>query len=174
MASFAVQKLLSLIKSQLFISVFIFINLGGRAKNTLLKFISKSFLLSFICFTVYHNISLFKDQHHLGAFTKMHLIPWSIYLHAFHPKKGNIVWIPNSQLPVHRSLKLTNEFSKRKNFTQPVWDFTNSSADKPARKAAPIKCVAWWRKGWLRWTQHLELGCMCCWGVYNDWVGNCK
>jgi len=43
MASFAVQKLLSLIRSHLFIFVFIFITLGGRLK-ILLQFMSKSVL----------------------------------------------------------------------------------------------------------------------------------
>ena len=38
MASFAAQKLLSLIRSHLFIFVFIFINLGGGSKKILLQF----------------------------------------------------------------------------------------------------------------------------------------
>ena len=42
MVSFAVQKLLSLIKSHLFIFVFISITLGGRSKKILLWFMSKS------------------------------------------------------------------------------------------------------------------------------------
>ena len=41
MVSFAVQKLLSLIRSHLFIFVFIFITLGGGPKNILLWFMSK-------------------------------------------------------------------------------------------------------------------------------------
>ena len=41
MVSFAVQKLLSLIRSHLFIFVFIFITLGGGSKNILLWFMSK-------------------------------------------------------------------------------------------------------------------------------------
>ena len=41
-ASFAVQKLLSLISSYLFIFVFIFITLRGCSKNILLQFMSKS------------------------------------------------------------------------------------------------------------------------------------
>ena len=44
MVSFAVQKLLSLIRSHLFIFVFIFITLGGGSKNILLCFMSKSVL----------------------------------------------------------------------------------------------------------------------------------
>ena len=47
MASFAVQKLLSLIRSHLFILVFIFITLGGRAKKNLLLFMSESVLPMF-------------------------------------------------------------------------------------------------------------------------------
>ena len=47
MVSFVVQKLLSLIKSQLFIFVFIFITLGGRLKKILLQFVSKSVLPMF-------------------------------------------------------------------------------------------------------------------------------
>ena len=40
MVSFAVQKLLNLIRSHLFIFVFIFITLGGRSKKILLWFMS--------------------------------------------------------------------------------------------------------------------------------------
>ena len=41
MVSFAVQKLLSLIRSHLFIYVFISITLGDRVKKVLLQFMSK-------------------------------------------------------------------------------------------------------------------------------------
>ena len=44
MVSFAVQKLLSLIRSHLFIFVFIFITLGGGSKKILLQFMSESVL----------------------------------------------------------------------------------------------------------------------------------
>ena len=47
MVSFTVQKLLSLIRSHLFIFVFIFITLGERSKKILLRFMSKSVLLIF-------------------------------------------------------------------------------------------------------------------------------
>ena len=47
MVSFAVQKLLSLIRSHLFICVFIFIALGGGSKKILLQFMSKSVLPMF-------------------------------------------------------------------------------------------------------------------------------
>ena len=47
MVSFVVQKLLSLIKSQLFIFVFIFITLGDRLKKILLQFVPKSVLPMF-------------------------------------------------------------------------------------------------------------------------------
>ena len=47
MVSFAVQRLLSLIRSHLFIFVFIFITLGGGSKKILLQFISKSVLPMF-------------------------------------------------------------------------------------------------------------------------------
>ena len=47
MVSFAVQKLLSLIRFHLFIFVFIFITLGGGSEKILLGFISESFLLMF-------------------------------------------------------------------------------------------------------------------------------
>ena len=43
--SYAVQKLLSLIRSCLFISAFIFITLGGGAKKILLQFMSRVFCL---------------------------------------------------------------------------------------------------------------------------------
>ena len=42
MVSFAVQKLLSLIRSHLFIFVFISVTLGGGSKKILLWFMSKS------------------------------------------------------------------------------------------------------------------------------------
>ena len=42
MISFAMQKLLSLIRSHLFIFVFIFITLGGGSKKILLRFMSES------------------------------------------------------------------------------------------------------------------------------------
>ena len=45
--SFAVQKLLSFIRSHLFIFVFIFITLGGGSKKILLRFASKSVLPMF-------------------------------------------------------------------------------------------------------------------------------
>ena len=47
MISFAVQKLLSFIRSHLFISVFIFTALGGGSKKILLQFMSKSVLPMF-------------------------------------------------------------------------------------------------------------------------------
>ena len=47
MFSFAVQKLLSLIRSNLFIFVFIFFTLGGELKKILLRFMSKSILPMF-------------------------------------------------------------------------------------------------------------------------------
>ena len=47
MVSFAVQKLLSLIRSHLFIFVFIFITLSGGSKKILLRFMSKSVLPMF-------------------------------------------------------------------------------------------------------------------------------
>ena len=47
MVSFAVQKFLSLIRSHLFISVFILITLGGGSKKILLRFMSKSVLPMF-------------------------------------------------------------------------------------------------------------------------------
>ena len=47
MVSFAVQKLLSLIRSHLFIFVFIFITLEGGSKNILLQLMSKSVLPMF-------------------------------------------------------------------------------------------------------------------------------
>ena len=47
MVSLAVQKLLNLIRSHLFIFVFIFVTLGGQSKRILLQFISKSVLSMF-------------------------------------------------------------------------------------------------------------------------------
>ena len=48
MVSFAVQNLLSLIRSHLFIFVFIFITLGGGSKKILLQFMSESVLPVFL------------------------------------------------------------------------------------------------------------------------------
>ena len=47
MVSFLVQKLLSLIRSHLFIFYFIFISLGDGFQNTLLQFMSESVLPMF-------------------------------------------------------------------------------------------------------------------------------
>ena len=47
MVSFAVQKLLSFIRSHLFIFVFIFITPGGGSKKTLLQFMSENVLPMF-------------------------------------------------------------------------------------------------------------------------------
>ena len=47
MVSFAVQKILSFIRSHLFIFVFILITLGGGLKKILLRFMSKSILPMF-------------------------------------------------------------------------------------------------------------------------------
>ena len=47
--SFAVQKLLSLIRSHLFTFVFIFITVGGGSKKTLLQLMSKCVLSVFSC-----------------------------------------------------------------------------------------------------------------------------
>ena len=63
MVSFAVQKLLSLIKSHLFIFVFISVTLGGGSKKILLLFMSKSVFLmfsskSFIVSSLTFNLSL--------------------------------------------------------------------------------------------------------------------
>ena len=51
MVSFAVQKLLSSVRSDLFIFVFIFITLGGGSKKILLRCISKSVLQFFFFFS---------------------------------------------------------------------------------------------------------------------------
>ena len=47
MVSFALQKLSSLIRSHLFVFIFIFIILGGESRKILLQFISKSILPMF-------------------------------------------------------------------------------------------------------------------------------
>ena len=47
MVSFAMQKLLSLIRSHLFILVFVSITLADEAKKILLRFMSKSVLPAF-------------------------------------------------------------------------------------------------------------------------------
>ena len=53
MTSFAVQKLLNLIRSHLFISAFVSITLGDRSKKILLWFISKSVLPMFFSKSFY-------------------------------------------------------------------------------------------------------------------------
>ena len=50
MVSFALQKLLNLIRSHLFIFVFISITLGGGSKKILLRFLSES-VLTVVSFT---------------------------------------------------------------------------------------------------------------------------
>ena len=62
--SFTVQKLLSLIKSHLFIFVFVFITLWGKSKKMLLWFTSecsasKSFIVSDLAFSFLIHLSLF-------------------------------------------------------------------------------------------------------------------
>ena len=52
MVFFAVQKLLSLIRSHLFIFVFIFIPLGGRSKRIAVIYVSVLLMSSFMSFTV--------------------------------------------------------------------------------------------------------------------------
>ena len=52
MIFFAVQKLLSLIRSHLFIFVFIFIPLGGRSKKIGVIYVSVLLMLSFRSFIV--------------------------------------------------------------------------------------------------------------------------
>ena len=52
MVSFAVQKLISLVRFHLFIFVFIFITLGGGSKKILLRFMSESVLFSSKTFIV--------------------------------------------------------------------------------------------------------------------------
>ena len=68
MVSFAVQKVLNLIGSHLFIFVFIFVTLGGGSKKILLRFMSesvlpmfssKSFIVSSIAFRSLIHLSLF-------------------------------------------------------------------------------------------------------------------
>ena len=58
MVSFAVKKLLSLIRSHLFIFVFIFITLGGGSKKILLQFMSKSVLPLFSSVLKYPTLHL--------------------------------------------------------------------------------------------------------------------
>ena len=59
MVSLAMQKLLSLIRTHLFIFVFISITLGDRSKNTMLLFMSKSVLPIF--FSRSFRLSSLKD-----------------------------------------------------------------------------------------------------------------
>ena len=49
MVSFAVQKFIYLIKSNLFLFAFIFISLGDESEKILLLFMSKGLLLMFLC-----------------------------------------------------------------------------------------------------------------------------
>ena len=63
MVSFAVQKLLSLIRFHLFIFAFISIALGDRSKKTLVRFMSEHVLLIFSSrgfYSVMSHISVFK------------------------------------------------------------------------------------------------------------------
>ena len=67
MVSFAVQKLLSFIKSHLFIFVFIFITLGGGSKKKLLRFMSKSDLPMFSSKSFIVSGLTFRSLIHLGV-----------------------------------------------------------------------------------------------------------
>ena len=49
MVSFAVQKFINLIKSHLFLFIFIFISLGDESEKIVLQFISKSLLFMLSC-----------------------------------------------------------------------------------------------------------------------------
>ena len=100
MVSFAVQKLLSLIRFHLFIFVFIFITVGGRSKKTLLQFMSKecsvfsfkNFIVSSLTFRylihfefifVYgvRECSNFILLHVVLQFTQNHLLKRLFFLH---------------------------------------------------------------------------------------------
>jgi len=69
MVSFGAQKLLSLIRSHLFIFVFIFINLGGRSKKILLQFLWDSSPYIFLSFIV--SDLRFRSLIHLSLFLCM-------------------------------------------------------------------------------------------------------
>ena len=92
--SFAVQKLLTLIKSHFLIFVFIFITLGGRSKKTLLGFMSKSVLPMFSSKSFIVSTLTFRSLIHFGfTFFSVHkwrskrsvvVIHWS-YMHSSDP-----------------------------------------------------------------------------------------
>ena len=102
MVSFAVQKLLSVIRSHSFIFVFIFITLGGGSKKILLWFISKSVLpmlssksyivsgLTFMSLIHFEFIfvygvrecSNFIVSHVVVQFSQHHLLKWLSFLHC--------------------------------------------------------------------------------------------
>ena len=65
--SFAVQKFLSLIRSHLFIFVFIFVNLGGGLKKILLRFMSKGVL------PMFSSINFMYPALHLGLYSVLNL-----------------------------------------------------------------------------------------------------
>ena len=71
MISFAVQKLLNLIRFHLFIFVFIFITLGGRCKKLLLWFMSKYVMLMFFSKNFKITGLMFKPWIHLNLFLCM-------------------------------------------------------------------------------------------------------
>ena len=68
MVSFAVKKLLSFIRSHLFIFVFISISLGGGSKKILLLFISWSVLSKFSSKTFIVSGLIFRSLIHFGLF----------------------------------------------------------------------------------------------------------
>ena len=69
--SFAVQKLLSLINSHLFIFVFISITLGGGSKKSLLRYMSKSILPMFSSKSFIVSSGTFRSLIHLSLFLCM-------------------------------------------------------------------------------------------------------
>ena len=66
MVSFAVQKLLSLIRYHLFIFNFIFLTLGGGFEKMLLQFTAKSVLLLFSCKSFIVSSLIFRSLIYLG------------------------------------------------------------------------------------------------------------
>uniref|UniRef100_A0A8D1YM44 Uncharacterized protein n=1 Tax=Sus scrofa TaxID=9823 RepID=A0A8D1YM44_PIG len=64
MVSFAVQKLLSLIRFQLFIFVFIVITLGGGSEKILLQFMSESILPMFSSKSFIVSVLIFRSLIH--------------------------------------------------------------------------------------------------------------
>ena len=96
MVSFVMQKLLSLIRSHLFIFVFIFIILGSESKKILLQFMSKSVLPLFSYKNVIVSGFTFRSSIHFEF----------IFVYGIRKCSNFILWHVAVHFPQHHLLKI--------------------------------------------------------------------